>query len=57
MIEQTTDPMTGADTCDSIMTYIQKIGGGIFRFNSEEFDYDWSPKQTPVIDFLEHAHM
>jgi hypothetical protein len=57
MIEQTTDPIKGAETCESIMSYITKVGGGLFKFNANMFDYDYKPNQRLVIDFLENSHM
>ncbi|CDW87059.1 serine carboxypeptidase [Stylonychia lemnae] len=46
------DWKSGTDTCVKTMDYIDAVAGGLFSYDGSIFDYDWTPKEDLVSDFL-----
>lgn len=53
--KQTTEPAAGGGYCSAIMDYIGTVSGGVFKFDSRRFGYDWTPGQHAVSDMLKHS--
>ncbi|CDW77081.1 serine carboxypeptidase [Stylonychia lemnae] len=55
--EEITKDWEGAlNTCEQTMTYINDIAGGVFKYDSRIFIYDWSPVEQVVYDFLQKSN-
>jgi hypothetical protein len=53
--KQTSEPAAGGGYCQAIMDYIGTVSGGVFKFNSQLFSYDWTPRQKAVSDMLTYS--
>ena len=43
---------TATDKCNNIMDYIELVSGNVMEYNSQIFDYDWSPHDESMTALL-----
>ena len=43
---------TAGETCTKTMDYVDDVGGGVFSYDARIFGYDWTPVETPYMNYL-----
>lgn len=49
------DVTQASSTCGAIIEYIEEVSGGVFDYDARIFDYDFTPLEDVVNNFLNKA--